>query len=275
MRFRARKEAIAWINAPAHAIVSTMAGFWRDQSKGLLIGLSGGFFGGLAGLGGGIIMIPLMSLTIRLTQHQAHGTSLMAIVFTSFIGSLTYFHHGSVDWAAAFILASSAIITSRIGVLYAHSLPENKLRKAFGIFVICISVILISKDIAFTPSYHAGTVCRYAVLITTGIFTGFLIGMMGVGGGSIMIPSLVMLIGMPQHVAQGTSLLAMVPGSAMGAYTHYKLGNIVKKIALGLMIGAAAGGHLGAAFAHAIPEFYLRLIFAMFGLWMGIKYLRS
>ena len=67
------------------------------------------------------------------------------------------------------------------------------------------------------------------------MFTGFLAGMMGVGGGGVMVPPLVIFIGMPQHLAQGTSLLAMLPGSAVGAYTHYRLGNVVKTIALGLI----------------------------------------
>jgi uncharacterized protein len=252
-----------------------MAHFVRDQSKGLLIGLSGGFFGGLAGLGGGIIMIPLMSLVMRLTQHQAHGTSLVAIIFTSLIGSITYFRHGSADLAAAAILAGSALLTARFGALYAHSLPDRKLKKAFGCFLIVISVLLISKGTILQMSFHAGPVLHYVILIVTGMFTGFLAGMMGVGGGGVMVPPLVIFIGMPQHLAQGTSLLAMLPGSALGAYTHHSLGNVVKTIALGLIIGAAAGSYLGASLAQHIPELYLRILFSFVGVWMGIKYLRS
>jgi uncharacterized membrane protein YfcA len=252
-----------------------MTGFCRDQSKGLLIGLSGGFFGGLAGLGGGLIMIPLMSWIVRLTQHQAHGTSLAAIVFTSLIGSMMYFYHGSVDWTAALILAAAAMLTARFGALYAHSLPEKTLKKAFGWFIIVISLLLVSKGTLLKLSFQIGPSLYHIILIITGIFTGFLAGMMGVGGGSVMIPSLAIFIAMPQHLAQGTSLLAMLPGSAVGAFTHYRLGNIVKKIAVGLMIGAAIGGYLGASLAHIMPEMYLRVIFSIVGLWMGIRYLRT
>ncbi|MBP1748437.1 MAG: permease [Deltaproteobacteria bacterium] len=252
-----------------------MAGFWKDQSKGLVIGLSGGFFGGLAGLGGGLIMIPLMSWTMRLTQHQAHGTSLAAIIFTSLIGSITYFRYGSVDWTAALILAASAMLTARFGALYAHSLPERKLRKAFAWFLILISLLLVSKGTILKLSFQAGPVAHYLILIITGIFTGFLAGMMGVGGGGVMVPPLVIFIGMPQHLAQGTSLLAMLPGSAVGAFTHYKLGNVVREITLGLIIGAAAGAYMGASLAHVMPELYLRVIFSIVGVWVGIKYLKD
>lgn len=251
-----------------------MANFWKDQPKGLLIGLSGGFFGGLAGLGGGIIMIPLMYWAMRLSQHQAHGTSLTAIIFTSLISSTIYFQHGSADLTAALVLAASAMTTARFGALYAHSLPEKKLKKAFAWFVIFISLLLVSKGIILNISFHPGPFVYYLALIITGIFTGFLAGMMGVGGGSLMIPSLVIFIGMPQHMAQGTSLLAMLPGSAVGAFTHYRLGNVVKTIALGLIAGAAAGGYLGASLAHTIPEFYLRVIFAIAGIWTGLRYLK-
>jgi uncharacterized protein len=266
----------AFVDKHARACYSAaMADFIRNQSKGLLIGLSGGFFGGLVGLGGGIIMIPLMSWVMRLTQHQAHGTSLVAIIFISLMGSITYFVHGSADWPAALILAGSAMLTARFGALYAHSLPEKKLKKAFGCFLMVISLLLVSKGTILELSFQVGPALHYLILIVTGMFTGFLAGMMGVGGGGVMVPPLVIFIGMSQHLAQGTSLLAMLPGSAVGAYTHYTLGNVVKTIALGLMIGGAAGSYLGASLAHSIPELYLRVLFSVAGVWMGSKYLRS
>ena len=101
---------------------------------GLISGLLGGFFGGLLGLGGGIIMIPLMTWLAKMTQHQAHGTSLVAIVFTAIVGAATYYLLGGVDWKIALILAVSATITARFGARYAHSLPEKKLKMAFGFF---------------------------------------------------------------------------------------------------------------------------------------------
>ena len=97
---------------------------------GLISGILGGFFGGLLGLGGGVIMIPLMTWLAKMTQHQAHGTSLVAIVFTAIVGAATYFSLGGVDWKIALILAISATITARFGARYAHSLPEKKLKMA-------------------------------------------------------------------------------------------------------------------------------------------------
>ena len=100
-----------------------------------LIGLVAGLFGGLVGLGGGVIMIPLMVRFFKFSQHQAHGTSLMALVFTGLSGALTYYLNGSVDFLAAALLAASAIFTARFGALYAHALPEWQLKRAFGYFL--------------------------------------------------------------------------------------------------------------------------------------------
>ena len=64
--------------------------------SGFIIGFFGGLFGGLVGLGGGIVMIPLMTWLLKLSQHQAHGTSLVAIVFVSIVGAGAYFINGSL-----------------------------------------------------------------------------------------------------------------------------------------------------------------------------------
>jgi len=247
----------------------------RNNLLGLVIGVSGGFFGGMAGLGGGIIMIPMMTGFAGLAQREAHGTSLVAVVFTGAIGALTYFYHGTVDWRAALILVASAMFFARMGAVYAHSLREERLRRGFGVFIIAVSLVMVAR--ALLPAGREGLAFwpQMVVLLFTGTATGFVSGMMGVGGGSIMIPAMVILAGMPQHLAQGTSLLAMVPVGVTGALTHYRLGNVHLHLAAGLALGAIAGGFLGGTVAHLLPDFTLKLIFACIGIWMGVKYVKG
>lgn len=242
---------------------------------GLGSGLAGGLLGGLLGIGGGVIMVPLMTWLARITQHQAHGTSLVAIVFTALAGAGTYLLHGNADWKVAGILAVSAIFFARLGALFAHSLPEKKLKKAFGAFLGFVSLMLLFKGYIPTTPYTLGSWTSILIFLVIGCFTGFVSGMMGVGGGAVMIPPMVILGGMGQHLAQGTSLLAMVPVSITGAMTHYRLGNVKVAVAWGLAIGSLVGGYFGARAATAVPEAYLRLVFAGVGLWMSIRYLRS
>lgn len=246
-----------------------MNGFW-----GCIIGLSGGYLGGLVGVGGGIIMVPLMTWLVRFTQHQAHGTSLVAIVFTGLVGAGTYALHETVDWKAALILAATAIFTARYGALYAHSLADKKLKKAFGVFLVSISMILLAKRFFLGNIYELDGWLKIAVFLFTGAVSGFISGMMGVGGGGLMVPLMVLLAGMEQHVAQGTSLLVMVPAGMIGAITHYRLGNVRSKIFWGLAAGAITGGYLGAMSANLLPGLYLTLVFCGFAAWMGLRYIR-
>jgi uncharacterized protein len=247
----------------------------RTSFLGLIFGLAGGFFGGLAGLGGGVIMIPLMTIFGGLSQKQAHGTSLVAVVFTGAIGALTYFSHGVVDWKAAVILAASAMLFARMGALYAHRLPESRLKKGFGIFIMCVSLLLVVRGLLPASTGGLSFWMQAIVLLLTGVGTGFVSGMMGVGGGSVMIPAMVILAGMPQHLAQGTSLLAMIPVGITGAFTHYKLGNVQTSLVLGLVAGAIVGGFFGGTVANLLPEIYMKVIFAIIGVIMGVKYLRG
>ncbi|AEG15597.1 MULTISPECIES: sulfite exporter TauE/SafE family protein [Desulfofundulus] len=241
----------------------------------LLIGLAAGFFGGLVGLGGGVIMIPLMVSILKMGQHKAHGTSLVALVFTGISGAVTYALNGSVDILASVLLASTAIFTARAGAHLANALPEWKLKRSFGGFLILVSLLLLLKPYLPHASRHVTGWLEILILLLTGIFTGFLSGMMGVGGGTIMVPSMVLLTGFTQYTAQGCSLLAMVPVGIVGAYTHWRLGNVSTSILPGLVPGILIGTYLGGSLAHILSEGVLRIIFSAVLIWTGIRYLRT
>ncbi|MGQ9753579.1 MAG: sulfite exporter TauE/SafE family protein [Thermaceae bacterium] len=240
---------------------------------GVFIGLLAGAFGGLVGLGGGVVMVPLMVRLLNLRQHQAHGTSLVAVAFTGLMGAFSYALQGSVDLGASLLLAVSATLTARLGAAYAHGLSEPSLRRAFGGFLLLVSGLLLLKP--YLPSLGPFPFRGWAlVLLATGGLTGFLSGMMGVGGGTIMVPAMVLLLGMGQHMAQGSSLLAMVPAGAAGAYAYWRLGNVHQPILPGLVLGVLLGTYLGSHLAHLLPDETLRLVFASVLVWTGLHYLR-
>ncbi|MBF0563639.1 MAG: sulfite exporter TauE/SafE family protein [Nitrospirae bacterium] len=241
----------------------------------LIIGLASGVFGGLVGLGGGVIMIPLMVQFLGLGQHKAHGTSLVALVFTGLAGTFTYARSGSMDVIAAILIAVSAVFTARWGARFANSLPEWKLKRSFGGFLLLVSVIMLLKPYITHGDAAVTGVLKGAVLIITGVFTGFLSGMMGVGGGTIMVPAMVLVLGFGQHLAQGVSLLAMVPAGSVGAYTHWKLGNVQIGLLAGLIPGIIIGTYSGATLARYLQDGTLRVVFAIVLVWTGIKYLRT
>jgi hypothetical protein len=240
-----------------------------------LIGLVAGTFGGLVGLGGGVVMIPLMVGFLKMSQHKAHGTSLVALVFTGISGAITYALNGSIDIVASVLIATTAIFTARGGARYAHALPEWKLKKAFGGFLILVSALLLLKPHLSHVIGPASGFVKIVVLLTTGIFTGFLSGMMGVGGGTVMVPAMVLLAGIGQHTAQGISLLAMIPAGGVGAFTHWKLGNVSSGLLIGLVPGILLGTYAGGTLAHLLPDNALRVIFALVLIWTGVRYVRT
>ena len=243
---------------------------------GLLVGLIAGSLGGLVGVGGGVIIIPLMTETLKFRQHEAHGTSLVAVVFTGVAGSVIYYIHGSVDLAAAALLAGMALITVRLGAKYCCFLPELTLKRYFGFFLLFVAVLFILKP--FMPNITDGSSpawIRWIVLILLGTLTGFISGIMGVGGGSFMIPMMVLFAGIAQHTAQGISLLAMIPASTVGAWTHWQEGNIRTSSLPGLVAGVLAGVYVGGSFAHLIPDRELRLLYTALLLYTSLRYLRT
>jgi hypothetical protein len=241
--------------------------------SGFLIGFIAGVFGGLVGLGGGVVMIPLMVGVMKMGQHKAHGTSLVALVFTGISGAITYALKGSVDITGSVFLAVTAIFTAKAGAHFAHALAEWKLKRAFGGFLIIVSLLLLSKPYLSHTSAPAAGWTKITVLLITGVFTGFLSGMMGVGGGTIMVPAMVLLAGFSQHTAQGTSLLAMIPAGGVGAFTHWKLGNVRVDLLAGLIPGILIGTYLGGTLAHVLSEATLRIVFAVILIWTGVRYL--
>lgn len=240
----------------------------------IFIGLIAGIFGGLVGLGGGVLMIPLMVGVKKLGQHRAHGTSLVALVFTGIVGASTYALHNAVDIWAAILLSFAALWPARCGAKYCHELPEQRLKRAFGIFLLFVSFFMLLKQYLPSHPYTDMSVSKVLILLVTGVVTGFFSGLMGVGGGPLMVGGMVLLAGFDQHTAQGSSLLAMVPGGAVGAYTHWRLGNVEASLLKGLIPGIIVGTYAGGSCAHLLTEFMLRMIFAAVLIWTGILYMK-
>jgi uncharacterized protein len=99
------------------------------------------------------------------------------------------------------------------------------------------------------------------VIGTTG---GFLAGLLGIGGGLLMVPAMVLLLGFDQHVAQGTSLVVIIPAALAGTATHYRNGRVSVRDAAFLAVGGVAGAAIGSVSALSIDDVLLRRVFGVF-----------
>ncbi|MFZ0282099.1 MAG: sulfite exporter TauE/SafE family protein [Bacteroidales bacterium] len=114
------------------------------------------------------------------------------------------------------------------------------------------------------------------ILVLIGILTGFMAGMLGIGGAIIMIPALVFLLGLSQQTAQGTSLAVMLPPiGILAAYNYYKAGQVNFKFALILAVAFLAGSYFGSKLALEIPQNLLKKIFGILLLVVALKMLIS
>ena len=118
------------------------------------------------------------------------------------------------------------------------------------------------------------SVSTVLILLVIGIITGVMAGMLGIGGGLVVIPALVMVMGMSQQAAQGTSLAMMLPPiGILAAYNYYKAGHVDIKIALVLAITFIAGSYFGSKLAIRLPQELMKKIFGVFLLLVAIKML--
>jgi uncharacterized membrane protein YfcA len=110
-------------------------------------------------------------------------------------------------------------------------------------------------------------------LVVIGLAAGFLAGLLGIGGGVFLVPAMVLIMGFDQHIAQGTSLLVMIPAALTGSYTHYRKGRLVLRDAFTLGAGGIIGAFLGAVLALSLDDELLRRLFAGFLLIVAVRIL--
>jgi uncharacterized membrane protein YfcA len=110
------------------------------RSGSLLTGLAGGFFSGLTGVGGGAIMVPLLTTFRRMPQHLAHGTSLAIVVFVGTAGAIGYWINGNIDWSLAPWLAIGSVGGAYVGARTMNLIPERWLQLIFGVFLFTVAI---------------------------------------------------------------------------------------------------------------------------------------
>ena len=109
------------------------------------------------------------------------------------------------------------------------------------------------------------------LIILIGLLTGFVSGLLGIGGGTVMVPGLVLIAGFSQQMAQGVALAMIVPTAALGAYAYFRKGKVVTGVLVFMIAGALIGTLLGSSLANQIPAVQLKKIFGVFVIFLSIK----
>lgn len=222
--------------------------------KLLTIGAIAGIFAGFFGVGGGIIIVPLLAFVALYDQRRASATSLLAIVATALSGSVSYTLSPGFDTTQigfAGLIALGSLTFAPLGSRAMRALPVATIRYAFAAVLVLTAVSLFvslpARDIALQWSVPVAV-----GLVVLGCVMGFLAGLLGVGGGLIAVPALVLVFGVSDLIAKALSLMAMVPAAITGTVGNLRAGLV--NIRDGLIVGvtAAALSPLGVWGAHVV-----------------------
>ena len=227
-----------------------------------IVGVLGGLLSGAFGVGGGILMVPLLIVLAGMDQRRAAATSLAAIVPTAVVGSIAYFANGEVDLPAAALVAAGGIAGSWIGSHLLRRLSLGWLRWGFIALLVLVAVRLViapPERMSAPPELDLGIGAAYVGL---GFVVGIAAGLFGIGGGLIMVPAFIAVFGMGDLLAKGTSLAAMIPTSISGSVANLR-GRLLSARE-GLIVGAAAtlAALPGVALAFLLPPTVAAWLFA-------------
>ncbi|WP_042142950.1 sulfite exporter TauE/SafE family protein [Paucisalibacillus sp. EB02] len=261
----------------------------------LFIGILTAFVGSLVGLGGGVILIPCLLLLHQFvpgfewaTPQAMVGISLITMVFTSLSSSLTYLKEGRVDYKTAILFLTGSIPGSMIGSWLNQFMDTEVFSLYFGFLIIIISFLFFFKRTSKRKNVTGNNIRvfqingeKYQYSVSTpfafllSLIVGTLSGLFGIGGGSIMVPAMILLFGFPVHIATATSMFMIFFVSIIGASTHIALGHIEWQYLFFFIPGAWIGGRLGARINQLLKgktlEWILRITLIVIGLRMIIN----
>lgn len=248
----------------------------------LAIGAATGLASGLLGVGGGFVMVPSMVSWLKARQHEAHGTSLAVIIPVAVVGTIILGKGHDVDPGTALLLAVGAVLGAVAGARLTRRISAARLRQAFGLVATVVGAIMVGDAIvhAIGTGLHHGTALRptgvalVVIGLAIGLVAGLGSGLLGIGGGAIMVPAMVLLLGLSQHVAQGTSLAVIIPTAIAGSVTHRRMGNLRFVTAAWMSLGGIVGAVAGALIALAAPDELLRILFGAYLAFTGVRMLR-
>lgn len=268
----------------------------------MLIAFLAGFIGSILGLGGGAILVPFLDILTETSIlrgvgiHQIIATSLVCTIATSSTSSSVYIEKKITNMRIGILLGTMSIIGAFTGATISAMLPGNILRFIFGILLIFTSYNMIKGKkysvkrkktnndkladlLKLEGRYYDESEGRYIEYKATNtvkgffltFFGGLLSGLLGIGGGVINVPILVIILNLPPKVASATSLFIIGLNGATGGTIYWINGLIEPLLVAPAVIGIFFGATTGTKFFRRLRNETLRKIFAIFLIYVAIR----
>ena len=237
----------------------------------VLIGLGAGLLAGMFGVGGGILIVPMLVVVMGFDQRFANGTSLAALVPIAVSNIFTYWGHGHIDWHLAAFITVGALCGAVLGTHLLQIINRRALALIFSSVMIFAAVRLF-WDI--TTDGRGDLNAAHAVgAVALGLFAGTMSGLLGIGGGVIMVPVLVMLFGLPPVIAKGTAVAVTIPSATMGTWRNRTKKNVDMRSAMILGAGGTVTAVAGGFIANSMPDRLSNVLFAILLLTLATRLL--
>lgn len=259
-----------------------------------LVGLFSGVVGALVGLGGGVILVPAtlylggsIGLIPGITPQNVVGLSVVMMIFIGLASTLTYMKAKTVDYRSGLIFFAGSIPGTILGAWVNKGLDLPSFNLYFGILLIILSTLLLVRKYlkpvewfvkngtkkTFTDAqglnYVYGYPIWFALFLTFGV--GFASGLFGIGGGSIIVPAMILLFLFPPHVAVGTSMFMVFLSALVSSASHISLGNVPWLYTIPVIPAAFIGAKIGASLNQRIKSETLVIALRIILLLLGVR----
>lgn len=245
-----------------------------DMLVPLALGAMLGFMGGIFGIGGGIIAIPVLALAYGMNQSLAQGTSLAMMVPVLCVAWWRYSRRHPLPWRAALLTGLLASLTTWAVAQVANRLEPDLLRAVFAGFLLLLAFNMLRRGERASPVEPTARLdLRFMPLVA--IPGGACMGLLGVGGGLVATPCYTGLFGQRQTVAQSLSLAMVTPCALVALLTYGSAGSVSWVMGLPMAVGGLLTVSSGVALAHRLPERRMRAAFAwmilLTGFWLLLR----
>ncbi len=247
----------------------------------ILVGFIVGVLIGLSGVGGGVLLLPVLIFGLKIPAIMAVGSDALFNFFTKVPASLLHLKKGTVKGKVVLALAIGSVPGSICGVkllmhirhLYGDGV-NNFIKSAIGLLLIIVPVLLLfQKRIEEKVSHRPPTMKGFAGMSLIGLVAGFLVGMTSVGSGSIIMMLLLLFYSFPPKVNVGTDIVHAVILTGTTGFLHFRAGNVDPTLVITLLIGSVPGGLVGSHLATRLPMVWLRRLLCALLLITGARML--
>lgn len=256
----------------------------------LLLALSGvlaGGFGALLGLGGGILIVPILTLVFGVPLTTAVGTSLVCVIATSTGAAAFNVRAGSADVRLAISLGAGTVVGAMTGAVIAGYLPERVLAGLFAALLLYTAFTMLrglrrpalgradgpeeDPSVPHGPRAPAYRSRRLPLAISGSVLAGNVSGLLGVGGGIVTVPLINLVMGAPMRVAITTSNVMIGITAAAGAYAYLFRGDLDPRLAAPVVLGVVVGAAFGARISRRMRTSWLAGLFVVVVLYVAIQ----